>query len=215
MIKIYGEHSVDETILNPNGYVLDIGCYGFGFSKEIKNYVKNVICVDPNPQIKDIPDVIFENKAIVVSGGNKQIKYNIFNDKSGNSLLTSNHDWCIFEKSIYVDTITIDDIMTKYNISQFELIKIDIEGYEYELLNNIDWNISKQYSVEFHDFRGLNPYYPNDEEYYRLLLEKLSKYCSYINHKKTHHPGFPHGRGFNYWDSLFVLKNEYWKNENI
>ena len=64
--------------------------------------------------------------------------------------------------------------MTKYDIEQFELIKFDIEGSEYSILENLDWTISKQYSIEFHDFRFMNPYYPHNEFYYFNLKEKLS-----------------------------------------
>ena len=212
IVKICDEHSVDTSILNLNGFVLDLGCLGFGFSKEIKKYVANVICVDPNPNIEIIPsDVLYENKAIISNKNIDKIRYNIFNDKSGNSLLTSNKDWCIYEKFIEVQTTTIEDLMSKYDVQQFELIKIDIEGYEYELLKNFNWKISKQYTIEFHDFRGLNPYYPNDQKYYDELIEQMSPYCDTITHNATHHPGFPYGRGFNYWDSLFILKKEYWK----
>lgn len=112
---------------------------------------------------------------------------------------------------VKVPTITLKKLMEKYSIEQFDLIKIDIEGGEYELLENIDWTISKQYSVEFHDFRGMNPFFPNDELYYDSLLAKMKQYCDVAQHEKTNHPGFPLGKGYNYWNSLFLLKKEYYK----
>ena len=93
--------------------------------------------------------------------------------------------------------------MLKYNIKKFELIKFDIEGSEYSILENLDWGISKQFSVEFHDFRSMNPYYPNNEIYYDKLLNKIKDDFNIITHTITHHPG---GAGYNYWDSLFVEK---------
>jgi hypothetical protein len=57
----------------------------------------------------------------------------------------------------------------------------------------------------------MNPYYPNNEIYYLKLKEKLLNYCNISTHEMTDHPGFPEGMGRNYWDSLFVLKKEYWK----
>ena len=96
--------------------------------------------------------------------------------------------------------------MKKYNIEKFELIKFDIEGSEYEILKNIDWGITKQISVEFHDFRNMNPKYPNNEKYYNEIFETNKNKYNFIKHEITDHPGFPLGLGRNYWDSLFVEK---------
>ena len=205
MIEIY-EHTIEETLINKNGYILDIGCLGFQFTKEMKKYCNNIIGIDPNPNIKNIPnDIIFYNKALV-NNNSDYINYHTYNDKSGNSLLKPDKDWCK-----YINTIKVKCIMKEHNIDQFELIKIDIEGGEYEFLNKIDWTISKQYTIEFHDFRNMNPYYPNNESYYDKLFSKMEKYCDIIKHKKTSHPGFPKGKGDNYWDSLFFLKKEFYK----
>ena len=51
------------------------------------------------------------------------------------------------------------------------------------------------------------PYYPNNEVYYDKLLDKIKDKFDVISHTNTHHPGFPLGMGYNYWDSLFVEKN--------
>ena len=96
--------------------------------------------------------------------------------------------------------------MTKYGITKFELIKVDIEGAEYELLQSWDWSISKQFSVEFHDFRFMNPNYPNNELYYQSLFENKLINHKISKHELSDHPGFPMGYGSNYWDSLFVEK---------
>jgi hypothetical protein len=96
--------------------------------------------------------------------------------------------------------------MDKYNIEKFELIKFDIEGSEYEILEKMDWSITKQISVEFHDFRNMNPFSPNNEIYYTNLFSKIPTNYTIAQHQKTNHPGFPLGMGLNYWDSLFIQK---------
>ena len=65
--------------------------------------------------------------------------------------------------------------------------------------------MSKQYSIEFHDFRSLNPYYPDNEKYYRELFDSI-KNIKHIKHEMTDHAGFPSGMGRNYWDSLIVME---------
>jgi FkbM family methyltransferase len=210
MISI-DEHALNESILKKDGWVLDLGCVGFNFAKNIKQYVNNVIAIDANPSIVNTENVIFENIAITSDESQLSITYNIFDDSQGNSLYHPINDWCKFQKSVKVPTTTIKKLMEKYNVNQFELIKLDIEGSEYDLLMNLDFKISKQYSIEFHEFRGMNPYTPNNEKYYDNLFKIMKPYCDIIKHQKTNHPGFPLGLGLNYWDSLFILKEEFWK----
>ena len=210
MITI-SEHTFNETLINKNGYVLDVGCINFLFSNEIKEYCDNIICVDPNINISNIPDnIIFENCALI-SGLEKEVDFYMYNDIHGYSLIKKENEWCKLLGNYKSKSMNLKSIMDKYNIKQFELIKFDIEGAEYDILNNIDWTISKQYSIEFHDFRFMNPYSPNNNEYYEKLFSTMLKYCDIIKHELTHHPGFPNGLGWNYWDSLFILKKKYWK----
>lgn len=211
MITI-SEHTIEESIIDKNGWILDLGCINFTFANDVKKYCDNILCIDPNPNIKEIPEgILYERKAVVHLENIKTQNFYIYNDINGYSLLNPKRDWCVLEKVITVDVTTIKDIMKKYNIKQFELIKFDIEGAEYQVLEHLDWTISKQYSIEFHDFRFMNPFYPNNQLYHNRLLGKIDKYCDVVQHQCTDHPGFPMGMGNNYWDSLFVLKKEFYK----
>ena len=204
---IISEHTIEESIIDKNGWILDLGCINFSFANEIKKYCNNVICVDPNPNIKEIPDdIIYENKAVTHLNGISIQDFFIYNYINGYSLLNPTRDWCILQNTIKVEVITLKDIMKKYDIEKFELIKFDIEGAEYKILEDMDWTISKQYSIEFHDFRFMNPYFPNNQIYYDKLLEKITNHCKIVKHERTDHPGFPMGAGNNYWDSLFIQK---------
>jgi len=202
------EHTIEETIIDKNGWVLDLGCINFTFANEIKRYCNNILCIDPNPNIKEIPDgIIYERMAVTHDETINEQSFYIYNDINGYSLLNPSKDWCTLQEVITVPVSTIKSIMKKYNIDKFEIIKFDIEGSEYKILENIDWSISKQFSIEFHDFRFMNPYYPNNYIYYDLLMDKVKDKMDIIQHQLTDHPGFPNGMGSNYWDSLFVEKN--------
>jgi FkbM family methyltransferase len=205
------EHTIEESIINKNGYILDLGCVNFSFSMDVKKYCDNIICVDPNPKIVNIPDGLIYKKCALVDNNEKYVDFFIYSDVQGHSLLNPSRDWCQLVNKVRVDAINLNDIMIEYGIEQFELIKFDIEGGEYKILENIDWTISKQFSIEFHDFRFMNPYYPNNEVYYQEIFKKLLVYCDIAQHNISNHPGFPVGAGSNYWDSLFILKKEYWK----
>jgi len=202
------EHTIEESIINKEGWVLDLGCINFSFSKDIKQYCNNIICVDPNPSIDTniVPDgVFYESVAITHDEKISEQTFYIYNDVQGYSLLNPPRDWCVLQKTITVPVTTIKKIMEKYGIKKFELIKFDIEGAEYEILKNLDWSVSKQYSIEFHDFRSMNPYYPDNEKYYRELFDSI-KNVKHIKHEITDHAGFPSGMGRNYWDSLIVME---------
>lgn len=208
MITI-SEHTVDETKINKNGWCLDLGCINFSFAKELKKYCNNIICIDPNPNIdvSNIPtDIIFERIAILWDKSSVQSNYYIYNDTNGHSLLNPSGDCCSLQAVTTTVTTTINQLMEKYNITKFELIKFDIEGSEYQILEKIDWSISKQFSIEFHDFRKMNPYFPDNQKYYDLIFEKNKDKFNIVQHECTDHPGFPLGEGRNYWDSLFVEK---------
>lgn len=205
MIKLQ-EHTIEESLIDKNGWVLDLGCINFQFSLELKKYCNNIICVDPNPNITNIPDEIIFERAALISDNREEVDYFIYDDIQGYSLLNPTRDWCTLKEISTIKSINIDYIMKKYNIEKFELIKFDIEGSEYDILSKIDWSISKQFSIEFHDFRFMNPYYPNNEIYYSNLFEKIKDKFEILQHEKTEHPGFPDGMGSNYWDSLFVEK---------
>lgn len=200
------EHTIEESIINPDGWILDLGCVNFNFSQEMKKYCKNIICVDPNPTIQSIPEGIFFEKSALISGEEDEIEFFIYNNVQCYSLLNPQKDFFHLVDKIKVPAINIQKLMTKYGITKFELIKVDIEGAEYELLQSWDWSISKQFSVEFHDFRFMNPNYPNNELYYQSLFENKLINHKISKHELSDHPGFPMGYGSNYWDSLFVEK---------
>jgi FkbM family methyltransferase len=202
------EHSIEESIIDKEGWILDLGCINFSFAKDLKQYCNNIICVDPNPNIDQslIPEgIIYENIAVTHDENITEQTFYIYNDVQGYSLLNPSRDWCVLQKTITVPVTTIKKLMEKYNIKKFELIKFDIEGAEYEILRNLDWLFSKQYSIEFHDFRFMNPYYPDNEKYYSEVFNKI-KNIKYIKHEITDHLGFPNGMGRNYWDTLIVLE---------
>ncbi len=209
------EHSIEENLLTPGCWVLDLGSStDFVFAKEMLNRGMKVISVDCNPKIESsiLPDHInfhFERKAIIPENDFSEFKtMKVFNDTDAatTSESTNLRPYSVLIETINVETIKISEIMSKYNITEFEVIKIDIEGSEYDLLLQMNHPLSKQLSVEFHDFRDLNPTFPNNEIYYEQLMDKILPHYSIVKHEKTHHPGFAHGHGYNFWDSLFVKK---------
>jgi len=212
MIKKICEHSIDVDMLTKGGWVLDFGCgVDFLFSKSMINLEMKVLSIDPNPQIINVPilnNLIYERKALVTDEKLLTVEMDVFNDTDAASIISTKNDVFFLNKQskLTVETTTLDKMKEKYSIKTIDVLKLDIEGAEYEFLNQIKSPISKQISIEFHDFRGMNPYYPNNLLYYENLFKKLSQWYRVAKHEISQHPGIGGDAGLNYWDSLLILK---------
>lgn len=212
MIISISEHSVETDILTPGGWVMDFGCgVDFTFSMKMIEMGMKVISIDPNPNIINTPqleNLFYERKALVTDESIESISLDVFNDTDAASTIKTNNDISFVRKenTITVETTTLKKLMDKYKIDRLDVLKLDIEGTEYSVLMSIDSDIAKQISIEFHDFRGMNPYYPNNEMYYDELRLKLNNY-TFVKHEREQHLGIPGESGKNYWDSLLISKN--------
>jgi FkbM family methyltransferase len=212
MKKIHG-HSIEETLLEPGGWVLDLGCRDFVFSKKLLSYGMRIIAVDPLRGMKASRYCLgnngfyFLNKACVGVKNLDALMYFEYKDGGANSLYnkTGVHmevqgKSVDFIASYPVDLITIREIMDLFNVVQFDVIKMDIEGAEYDILLNFPTRCTKQLTVEFHDWLGLNPEEDVDVFYNFIETTTLSDYEVKLKKKVA-----MSGRG-TYSDVLYVLK---------
>jgi FkbM family methyltransferase len=204
--KIHG-HSIDIDLLTSDGFVLDIGCNDFIFSRNMINKGMKVIGLDPLEGIYVPQDLLNSNRFVYLNHAcvgikDKEVKtYYAYLHTGANSLYNTpenlhnpihgGHAKNPFLKEYSVNVTTISEIMVKFNVNQFDLIKMDVEGAEYDILENLPLKCSKQISIEFHDFLHLNPM-SDVEEYHRRLQSKLSDYKVIVEEEQ---------RG----DSLYVL----------
>ena len=98
----------------------------------------------------------------------KSVSHSIVNYKNN---YNQNQD----QPHILVDTITIENLMKKYNLSELPLIKMDIEGAETEVLLNIlkKGFLPKQILVEFDGLQMKN------ELNYKIYSKLNNDICSY------------------------------------
>jgi FkbM family methyltransferase len=206
--KIHG-HTIDLNLLNKGGYVLDLGCRDFVFTRELLDLGMKVISMDPyngitiDEDLNNNPNFVFKNMACVGIKKSESLTYREYNDWGANSLMDivkENKQYTELTK-YDVKLTTIKEIMEEFNIDRFEVIKIDIEGSEYEMLQNLPKNCSKQLSVEFHDWLKLNPYKDDYEKFYEEVeSNQLKNYTVVVKNKVPMHDGFT------YSDTLYVLK---------
>ena len=161
MVEVY-EHLVEPALLSPGGWILDVGS-GYGeFAQHFAAYGFKVLAVDPHPSISAAGQNIFlERVALVPAHFTGPAEYAICN--SGylyNHVKGLGYDYNVVpflvEQGITYVTVpftTVNALMVKYTIGQFELAKFDCEGCECLLLEQ-QTAFAKQLSVEFHTHLG-------------------------------------------------------------
>jgi FkbM family methyltransferase len=152
--KIYEEFLGNNNELN---VVIDVGANVGMFSKYIRiKGAKKLICYEPNVKaynqlkenLKDECDIKIYNLAISYTNG----KIKLYTDDN-NTLISTG---CNKTDTFYeVECATINDIFAKNNIDFIDLLKVDIEGMEFELFEHCDrltFDKIKTVLIEYHDF---------------------------------------------------------------
>lgn len=183
MITEIHEHTVDLSLLPDKAKIIDLGCRGFQFTNYFRDKGHIVAPVD----IEDFygHDVYYR---LAITGKDGRVGIHRNNDpqatrvKEGDELLS----------------MRLDTFMNSLGYDFADLIKIDIEGAEYEVIMGLKKAPAKQMSIEFHLHTGI---YGQAEM--KVMEGKLrSLGYEFAQHKLEER----HGAGFNYWDSLFILK---------
>lgn len=157
-IKVIKEHTFIENLLdNKDIVIIDLGSCRGEFINEMNNLynIKKAILVEPNPSnfihLEEKENYVLYNK--LVSSKDNEI-FDFYEDVKSpyNGSIIFNY----FNGKIHkIETISLNRIVIENNIEKIDLLKIDIEGSEYDVLENIDESLLKiisQITVEFHDF---------------------------------------------------------------
>jgi FkbM family methyltransferase len=173
----YGGFYVDTTNLNKNSVV-----YSFGIGEDvsfdediIKKTQAYVYGFGPTPrsiswiQKRKINNFDFSDYGIGIE--NKTFKMFLPKNKNhvSGSIIKSKH---LGDDFVEIKLKTLDSIMKKKNHSKLDLLKLDIEGSEYEVLEYIlEKNIKiSQIVVEFHD-----RFIKNGSRLRKRIIKKLKK----------------------------------------
>lgn len=192
MITIIAEHSVDMDLLPEGANVLDIGCRGWDFTREMKLHGKKVFAVD----IDDLglKWTNFVNRPNLFT----QCAISDFDGLCG--LMKSNDEQAtrIDKTGTGIDCYTLKSFSKMVGVDFWDLVKFDVEGSEYEIIMSLEKAPAKQLSIEFHLHTGIYTIFEMN------AMENKLKELGYEQAK--HEYTSQHGAGFNYWDSLFLLR---------
>lgn len=205
MITIDG-HTFDETLLN-GGWIIDAGCRGFNFSKSLYldlGFAPNagrVYALDIEDFSKEVDENsycdIFKQAALTNYTG--QTECYLFGNGTGNFIKGINgvpgntEDRPV--QTITVPTITLQDIYNEIG-TDIDLLKLDIEGAEYQVLDSSFEPIPKQITVETHEH--CHPDMHN--AYWPEIFERLCKHYNATLHIRE----WPQ---YKFMDCLFIRKD--------
>lgn len=188
-IEVIHEHSVCTSLLPDGANILDIGCRGFLFRDYFDHLGHKVVAVDADPGLAIRKYV---NCAISDFNGN------VFLIRNSDPQATSISKKLPPEGATAIECFTLDTFSNGCSISFWDLIKIDVEGSEYEIIMSLEKAPAKQLSIEFHLHTGV---YGHHEV--TMMEDKLLALGYFpVKHDMTE----AHGAGRNYWDSLWILK---------
>lgn len=175
------EHNVCLELLPDCAKILDIGARGFLFTNHFRKLGHDVIALD----IDDLEGGPYERIAITGKSGLVGVDRTV--DPQATKICEGDE----------VKAYTLEDFSALAQTPFWDLIKIDVEGAEFEIIQSLKKAPSKQLSIEFHLHTGIYSRFDVD-----TMVAKLVRLgYKIVSHELTSQ----HGCGMNYWSSLFVL----------
>lgn len=178
------EHTYEETLLPEKANILDLGCRGFLFANELVRLGHNVYPVDID--ILENTPMKYYRFGIGQFDGQCSIEYS--KDPQATRMTPG----------FGIPMFTVAGLSKHLEVPFWDLIKMDIEGSEYEVIMSLTEPPAKQLSIEFHLHTKVYGY----DQMKEMELKLVDLGYEAVGHKETS----AHGMGLNYWDSLFILK---------
>lgn len=205
MIRI-DDHTFSDYLLT-GGWVIDAGCRGFAFTERIRRGFEGLRCPVYALDIENFDvsefktatlfnEFKFKRAALTATPGQTEAYY--FGNGTGNFIKGVNQEpQTLPDRPVKIETvpcITLQDIYNEIG-TDIDLLKLDIEGSEYEILANIE-PIPRQITVEMHEHCHPDLH----KKYIEQVMDNLCKnyHCNlYIRDWPRYH----------YMDCLFIRKD--------
>ncbi len=203
LVKLAG-HTVDLDLLPERPVVLDVGCRGFDFTREVLalRAETQVVAMDPDPMIDKVHGmlgVVYQRWALI---GDDRSVVNYAGWSTGEGNLVCDVSPHYAERSHLVQAINIRKLSKLFKIDCWDLIKLDCEESEFGILENWPGPIATQISVEFHDWTGhWESAAKNSPTYYPNLWAGPLKDYEVVQHELS-----KQGEGTGHWDTLLRLR---------
>lgn len=207
LVKL-SSHTVDLDLLPERPVVLDVGCRGFDFTREVLALRRDshIIAMDPDPLIAMPFNLIGTGasfcRAALLGDGRRTANYAGWSTGEGNLICDVSPHYA--ERSHQVDCIDIRTLMVWLDIFHWDLVKLDCEESEFGILEVWPGPIATQISVEFHDWTGpWETKAKNSPDYYPKLWAGPLRDYEVVQHELS-----KVGEGTGHWDTLLRLKRK-------
>ena len=194
-LQALARHTIDVDRLPEAPIVLDAGCRGFDFSLEMLSIKKcaRIWAMDPDPrvEVEAINPGVYYTKWALVGDERLYTAYASFSTGEAN-FLTEGQE-VIYADILRVPCVNIDKMMLLAEVKHWDVVKLDIEGSEFAVLENWPGPIANQISVEFHDWTGGRDC--------TKAIERLQS----LGYRIAQHELSKQGEGWGHWDSLLML----------
>lgn len=205
MIKaIAGEHTIYK-IPPVGGKILDVGCRSYSFANYMAKQGCEIWAVEPDNSVKESEnEKIHLIRTALVAPSQRRISQTLlkWSTGEGNRLISIGAHTPVIHTKQKTSCHTILEINEMVGVEVWDIIKFDCEGAEYDILLEWPGPISKQITVEFHDFFGVNF---GKQKMYDKIFKHIEQWYTIIQHEETARLG---QKTRNHWDSLFILKKE-------
>ncbi len=203
LVKLAG-HTVDLDLLPERPVVLDVGCRGFDFTREVLALRPSakILALDPDPHIECA--ITGEGwmffRAALVGDGRDWANYAGWSTGEGNLICDVSPHYA--ERSHTVPCVNITRLMSMMPVSHCDLVKLDCEESEFGILEAWPGPIATQISVEFHDWTGpWESAAKNSPTYYPNLWAGPLRDYEVVQHDLSRQ-----GEGVGHWDTLLRLR---------
>lgn len=199
------EHSIALELVPIAPVFMDCGASNLPFSMEVRRRYpqSRVLAVEPNLDYSaEFPGVdVFRGAVVGKPRVDGKIRYAKFSVPIRNYITEADTERFRDEDAKIIETVaqTLPDILSAYHIDKLDVLKLDVEGAEFEILENLKSPIATQITVEFHDFKNRAKW---DDQYFNNLLQHLTRVgYTTVQHEMTN---FGSEESNGHWDSLFV-----------
>ena len=198
--------SLQKLLINKEDpFIFDIGaCHG-SVALTYNNLFRSpkIYCFEPFPESFEIlkknlsPYDNIKSLNIALSDKTGLSKLNVNSNKATNSLLPSDERGEDFwgknlyktENVINVNTITLDDIIKQFSIPIIDILKIDVQGGEYEVFQGAEEFLSNQKVSLIYSEMIMCPTYKGQHtlsEYFSLLYKYGYTFLDFFNPIRRH-----------------------------
>lgn len=194
MERVIKEHTFFDELLNDEIVIIDLGACRGEFVNEMDNLfkIKKAILVEANPtnykNLTTKDNFILYNNAVSDKSGDVIEFYEDTNSPYNGSKIFNYFNGVKHQ----ITTINLEDIINENNLDYIDILKVDIEGSEYEIMDKISNEIYskiRQITIEFHDFIDISLKVKTQNIINKLELlgfSRVSKPITYMNNSDNY-----------------------------